>query len=196
MTRLIIGLCGRTGSGKSTVGEYYRSLGINYIDTDKISREVTSPGSVCLNELAARFGKDILNEDGSLNRPLLASRAMNDEEGYASLNAITHKHIIARTKELIGGDITVIDAPLLFESGLDSVCDEVIGVVSPDETCIRRVRKRDGISEEAARARLARQKSNEFLYEHCGYIIENSSTRRALISRARAALEQIKENHS
>ena len=193
---MIIGLCGRTGSGKSTVGEYYRSLGINYIDTDKISREVTAAGSPCLAELAGYFGDGILNADGTLNRPLLASVAMNDPAGYARLNAITHRYIIARTKELIKGDITVIDAPLLFESGLDKECDTIIGVVASDPACIRRVRRRDGIDAKTARARLAKQKDNAFLAEHCDHIIENTSTRRALISKARQALESIKERGS
>ena len=189
---MIIGLCGRTGSGKSTVGEYYASLGINYIDTDKVSREVTSAGSPCLKELAAYFGETILSADGSLNRPYLASLAMNDENGYRALNEITHRYIVARTKELVKGDITVIDAPLLFESGLDKYCDTIIGVVASDASCIRRVRKRDNITLSAARARLARQKSNGFLYENCDYIIENRSNLRALLNKARKVLEQIK----
>lgn len=189
---MIIGLCGRTGSGKSTVGEYFRSLGINYIDTDKVSREVTSAGSPCLTELAGYFGTGILNADGTLNRPLLASIAMNDSAGYAKLNGITHRYIIARTKELIKGGITVIDAPLLFESGLDKECDKIIGVVASDAACIRRVRMRDGIDTKTARARLAKQKDNAFLAEKCDYIIENSSTRRALIKKARLVLEDIK----
>ena len=190
---MIIGLCGRSGSGKSTVGEYYASLGINYIDTDKISREVTAAGTPCLKELAGHFGAGILREDGTLDRKLLASIAMNDENGYAKLNEITHRYIVARTKELVKGDITVIDAPLLFESGLDKECDVVIGVVASDLSCVRRVRKRDGISISAAHARLARQKSNDFLAQNCDYIIENRSTCRALLNKARKVLEQIKE---
>ena len=190
---MVIGLCGRSGSGKSTVGEYYRSLGINYIDTDIVSREVTAAGSPCLAELADRFGADILKPDGSLDRPLLAMRGMKDASSHALLNAITHKYIIARTKELIGGDITVIDAPLLFESGLDAECDAVIGVIASDRACIRRIRKRDGIDLKTARVRLGRQKDNGFLRSKCDYIIENNSTVGALIKKARAAMDEIRE---
>lgn len=190
---MVIGLCGRSGSGKSTVGAYYRSLGINYIDTDIISREVTASGSPCLAELAERFGEDILLPDGSLNRPVLALRGMKDASSHALLNAITHKYIIARTKELIDGDITVIDAPLLFESGLDAECDAVIGVIASDRACIRRIRKRDGIDLKTARVRLGRQKDNGFLCAHCDYIIKNDSTVGALTKKAQAVMDEIKE---
>lgn len=190
---MVIGLCGRSGSGKSTVGEYYRSLGINYIDTDIVSREITAAGSPCLAELAERFGTDILLPDGSLDRPLLALRGMADPYSHAALNAITHKYIVARTKELVGGDITVIDAPLLFESGLDAECDAVIGVIASDRACIRRIRKRDGIDLKTARVRLSRQKDNDYLCAHCDHIIKNDSTVGALIKKARAALDEIRE---
>lgn len=190
---MIIGLCGRSGSGKSTVGKYLKNRGLNYIDTDLVSREVTQKGEKCLSELCEYFGNKILNEDLTLNRRLLASVAMNDPAGYKELNSITHKHIIARTKEKLKGNVDIIDAPLLFESGLDSVCDVTVGVISSDEDCIRRVMIRDSINRDTALSRLARQKDNDFLCTHCDYVITNDSTEKLLEEKAETLYRMIKE---
>lgn len=190
---MIIGLCGRSGSGKSTVGAYLKNCGLNYIDTDLVSREVTQKGEKCLEELCAYFGTSILNDDGTLNRRSLASSAMTDNDGYKMLNSITHKHILARTKEKLKGNIDVIDAPLLFESGLDRDCDIIVGVIASDEDCVKRVMLRDSINRDTALARLAKQKDNDFLRTHCDYVITNDSTPKLLEEKAETLYRMIKE---
>lgn len=190
---MIIGLCGRSGSGKSTVGKYLKNRGINYIDTDLVSREVTEKGEKCLEELVSYFGNGILNGDGTLNRSRLASVAMNDPEGYKCLNAITHRHIIARTKEKLRGNIDVVDAPLLFESGLDKECDVIVGVIADDEDCIMRVMRRDSINRDTALARLHRQKGNDFLRTNCDYVITNDSSEKMLEEKAETLYRMIME---
>lgn len=190
---MIIGLCGRSGSGKSTVGKYLKNRGINYIDTDLVSREVTEKGEKCLEELVSYFGNGILNGDGTLNRSRLASVAMNDPEGYKNLNAITHRHIIARTKEKLRGNIDVVDAPLLFESEFDKECDVIVGVIADDEDCVMRVMRRDSINRDTALARLHRQKGNDFLRTNCDYVITNDSTEKMLEEKAETLYRMIME---
>ncbi|MDD4125338.1 MAG: dephospho-CoA kinase [Eubacteriales bacterium] len=192
----VIGLCGKTGSGKSTVGKYFETLGAAYIDTDSVSREVCSPGNPCLEELARFFGSDILNDDGSLSRKKLAETAMNGGVKYKKLNEITHRHILAATRKFIAKaakenakKAVVVDAPLLFESGFNRECDYIIGVISSEAISTIRIKERDGIDSATAEKRLNKQKSNKFLKEHCDFIIENNSTKEELLKKAKAVYD-------
>ena len=134
----ILGLCGLSGAGKSTVCALLREKGAEIVDTDVIARDIVLPGSPALASLAAAFGADILLLDGSLDRKTLAARAFSAPEGAKRLSAITHPAIIrialrrafAAKKE---GKPAVIDAPLLFSSGLHRVCDLTCAVTAPEE---------------------------------------------------------------
>ncbi len=191
---VVIGLCGRTGSGKSTVGRYFETLGAAYIDTDAVSREVTRAGEPCLDELSRAFGSGILNADGSLDRKKLAEKAMEGGADYNMLNAITHKYILGRTRELIaasGKAYAVVDAPMLFESGFDKECDFVVGVIAPPRLALLRVIKRDNIDIKTVEKRLEKQKTDKFLREKCDFIIENDSGTDELIKKANSIFKII-----
>ena len=92
----IIGITGRSGSGKSAVSALYRQLGYTVADADLVARQVLEPGSPCLAKLAEAFGDDLLTPEGTVNRQLLADRAFRDEAGTQKLVSITHPEIIAR----------------------------------------------------------------------------------------------------
>lgn len=177
----IIGLCGRSGSGKGYVCERFLQYGIPSIDTDKVYRDILSgENSECLSELVSEFGEGILN-DGRLDRRALAAIvfAKGNEEKLLMLNTISHKHILKETRLLIaryereGAAVVIIDAPVLFESGFDSICDITLCVTAPDTVCIERICKRDNRSEGEAKSRLASQKTAEELRELCSYEIVN-----------------------
>ena len=177
---LKIGLCGGMGAGKTVVGELLGEFGIPCINSDELAREVVNKGSKCLDELAEYFGDVILNSDGSLNRKKLAELAFSSPEKSEMLNKITHPHIT----DLLNSKINIleadnkavfIDAPLLFESGLDKEFDFNVAVIADTKTRINRAVERDGITPELAMARIEKQKSNEFLIENCDYYIENNS---------------------
>ena len=151
-------------------------------------------GSPCLSELSEQFGNDIIRADGTLDRKLLASRAFCDREKAALLNSITHKYIVREIDNRINtsdAENIIIDAPLLFEAGLQEKCSAIIGVIAPDTVCVERAAKRDGITEEEVEHRLRNQHGNDYLLTYCTHILNNSGTVEELDSKAAALLNQI-----
>ena len=180
----VIGLCGRSGSGKGYVCERFWRRGVPCIDTDAIYRELTAAGeemSALTRELAGTFGSDVVRPDNSLDRKRLAGIVFgtSDRSALASLNTISHKHILARTDEILaeydrqGMALAVVDAPVLFESGYNSKCDMTVCVTAPEEKRVRRIMRRDGIDEESARRRLAAQKDDSEVISLCDAVIVN-----------------------
>ena len=179
---LKIGLCGGMGAGKTEVSRILAKMGVPSINTDELSRIACEKGSECVNELVGFFGSFILASDGSLDRKALAKIAFSKAEYTDKLNKITHPHItdVMNRKleefEKQGVSAVFIDAPLLFESGLDKVFDFNVAVIAYEESRIARALKRDGITREAAIERMKKQKSNDFLVENCDYYIENNGS--------------------
>jgi dephospho-CoA kinase len=182
----VIGLTGRSGSGKSDFCEILRKYGIDCLDTDKVAREVVEKGKPCLNELVSFFGNGILLPDGNLDRKKLGSIAFSDKNKLFSLNSITHKYITEKVtiwldgQKKDGASAAVIDAPMLFESGEDKMCDMTVAIVCDDKLRIKRITARDGIDEEYAKKRLDSQKPDTFFIEKCSHIIYNNKTHEEL----------------
>ncbi len=181
----IIGITGRSGAGKGLCCEIFKKHGIPAIDTDAVYREILAARGACTDELVAAFGKEILGEDGLVERKKLAVRVFGKENTPAllhSLNSITHKYIMAKTREKVqahrrhGARAVLIDAPQLFEAGVEKECDLTLGVTAPDALCITRIVARDGISRENAEKRLAAQHSNDYFRAHCTAVIENTGS--------------------
>ena len=165
MKMKIIGLCGGSGSGKGAVARIFSSFGILHIDTDRVYHEITSHPSECLDALVAEFGIEIA-PDGALDRARLREIVFSEpssNEKLRRLNRISHKFVIAEIELLIenykanGAKGVLIDAPLLFESGLDGRCEKVIAVTASKEVRIARIMLRDGITLDAARKRISAQ---------------------------------------
>lgn len=195
---LTVGLTGQSGAGKGEFSRIFRSYPDVYcLDTDITAREVVEKGKPCLEELCSFFGNEILNEDGTLNRRKLAEVAFSDEEKHKKLNSITHYYITQEVKEWLcnvakdGAKVAIIDAPLLFESGIDSVCDITIGVVAPYTTRLKRILKRDGIDKKSARLRLDAQPTDDFFTEKCTYIIANNGRLSTFEKKASALICEI-----
>lgn len=181
-----IGICGSSGSGKGYVCSIFKEYGIAHIDTDLVYREKTVvPNSLCLKELVFAFGNEILNNDGTLNKSELAKIVFEGEGKDTKrelLNQITHKHIKIDTENIIAElekqsiKAVLIDAPLLFESGFDKMCNFTICVTANDEIKLERIVERDRISKEKALARLVTQLSDSELRLLCDYEIKNDSS--------------------
>lgn len=201
---MLVGLCGRSGSGKGYIAKMFAEYGIPSVDTDAVYREMTSPAedrsmlSPCMNELIARFGEQILSADLSLNRAVMRSLVFGgDREALADLNRITHRHILEKTQETAeqyfrdGSLIVLIDAPVLYESGFDRMCERVVCVTAPEDVIVSRIMKRDGLSEEDAKKRLASQKTREELEDRADYVIFNDDERPVLYERVKRCTESL-----
>ena len=175
----IIGLTGLTGAGKSTVAQKLMAYGCYHIDADKVARDVINNSEDVKNKLKEHFGDDVINEDGTTNRPLLASRAFADEKSTNALNEITHPAVteeiksIIKDMEEIGYRGVIIDAIALFESGEDALCDFTVAVIAPKEIRLERIMKRDNITEEKALERINAQKDESFFTSRADFVLWN-----------------------
>ncbi|MGI6264854.1 MAG: dephospho-CoA kinase [Acutalibacteraceae bacterium] len=192
----VIGLTGPTGAGKTLVADRWREQGVPVIDSDQIARQVVAPGEPALAALADAFGEDILLPDGTLNRAELARRAFSSPQSTARLNALTHPAVLARIRaeltrlEREGCRLAAMDVPLLFESGLDALCDRTAAVLATPENRMERIRRRDGLTTEQAAARMAAQPDDGFYRARAGRIIENDGDPDALRRQADQLLEE------
>lgn len=160
----VIGLTGGIGAGKSTVSAYLREKGFYVIDADQIARELTQKGSQTLTELSTELGDEILNNDSSLNRKKLAKIVFSDQSKKEILERLTTDVVIEKVKTLITSlrqtkkyCIIFLDAPLLFESGINKETDAVWLVSADENTRISRVIERDGVTREEVALRIANQ---------------------------------------
>lgn len=167
-----IGLTGPTGAGKSYVCDMLRDKGFKIISCDEVAGEITQKGSAVLDTLASEFGSDIIN-NGELDRALLAKRAFDSKEHTQRLNAIMHPVICEECIKQSDG-LTVLDAPQLFEAGLEDDCYKVIAVLADKETRINRIMKRDNIDRQAALLRISAQYDDDFFIDNCDYTVYNN----------------------
>ena len=173
----IIGLTGGSGTGKGTVAARMRELGAGWVDADAVYRDLCAANREMLAALNAAFG-GVTDETGALDRPKLAKIVFSDPAKLAKLNEITIPYIRAASLDAMQAQadcpIVLYDAPTLFEAGADDLCEKTIGVLADTETRVQRVMARDGISEEAARARILAQPDDGFYRARCDYILENN----------------------
>lgn len=175
----IIGITGTSGVGKTTVCEILnKKFNAFVIDADEVARELSKKGNMYLQEIAKYFGQDILDVDGNLKRKELASLIYNNKIKREALNSITFKFVVEEIKRRIDlskeQKIIVIDAALLFESKLDESCDIILGIIADETQKIERICKRDNITEEMAKKRIAVQIPNKELLKKADYVIKNT----------------------
>ncbi len=171
----LIGLTGKTGAGKSTVSAYLKENGAYIIDGDVVARDVLALDKSILGKLCRAFGEEI-NQNGSLNRKLLAKKAFATPEGTELLNSIMHPAINnvieKKAKEAFKKyNTVVVDAAAIIESGLADKCNVLLVVYAPVEIRKERIMKRDNLSEEDALVRIKGQKTDDFYNNKATYII-------------------------
>ena len=177
---LIIGLTGVSGSGKGYVCAIFERYGIPSVNSDRIVHEIYERSAECIGELRSAFGDGIVEDTGSVDRKALGRIVFSDRKLLDQLNGIVHKYVIEELNGIIsdleakGNKAVIIDAPQLFEAGVDRMCDRVISVIAGRETRIARICKRDGVDRGAALARISKQHTDRYFRNRSDYIISNN----------------------
>ena len=194
---VIIGITGPTGAGKSFFSDYLAKQNIPVIDADEVYHSLLVPPSPCLDALRLAFGDSIFHRDGSLDRPALSHIVFGDPDKLALLNETVLGIVLERVREMIrqqeksGDTVVAVDAPTLIESGFHRECGVVISVLCPAEQRLARIMKRDGLSQEAAEARIHAQKDDEFYRAHSDFILRNDGDREAFFRACDALMQRL-----
>lgn len=175
----IVGITGGIASGKSTVSEMLKGYGLKIIDADKIARQVSDDKEI-LDIIRDKFGNDIFEDDGSLNRKKLGNLVFTDRKLLNTLNGIMlpeiRKRILSEIKRLkdSGEKACVLDAALLIEDNYTEITDIVVIVHVPEKIQVKRLMKRNGFSESEALSRVRSQMSYKEKIKYANYVIDNS----------------------
>jgi len=196
---LIVGLTGGVASGKTAISQILKEEGTYLIDADQIARELVQPHTATWNELIKVFGKEILQEDGSIHRKRLAAKVFSDPEQRNLLNQILHPRIKTEmnkgVKEIGQKDpdaIVVIDAALLIELGDHREMDKVIVVTSTEKQQIERLKKRDGVDQEEAQRILFSQMPLEEKLKVADFVIQNEGSFEETRRRVKEIFQELK----
>lgn len=177
-----IGLTGSVATGKSTVSSMIQQAGISLVDADIAARKVVEPGTEGLKEIVAYFGEEILLADGTLNRAKLGKIIFKDKEKREKLNEITHprvKEYMLEARERFfraGEELVFFDIPLLFESHLESLVDQIIVVWTTPETELKRLMERNNLTKEEALARINSQIGIDEKAKKADFVINNNES--------------------
>lgn len=192
----VIGVTGSSGSGKSTVSKIIqKELNAKLIVADEIVKKMQEPGEEYFEKTIELLGSKYLNKDGKLNRKKVADLIFKDEEKRKKINELTKKYVVTEIISKIENSTSeyiVIDVPLLVESGLNKICNIVIGVISNFEEQIKRICSRDNITKKEAIIRLNIQPDNDFYKKNVDYIVENNGGEYdKLLERIRDILQEL-----
>ena len=173
----VIGLTGGIGSGKSTVSKFLADLGAVIVDADRMGHEALQPDTEVWREVVAAFGRQILTPTGDINREKLGKIVFNSPELLTRLNQIMHPWMYDMVKVQLeeyrrqGEGVVVLEAPLLLEADWTSLVDEVWVTIAPEDTVLRRLQERVGLSREESLARIRSQLSSEERVKHADVVI-------------------------
>lgn len=182
----IIGLTGGIATGKSTASRHLKSLGAFLVDADAISHSLMLPGGEAVEPVRAAFGDQFILEDGSVDRRALGQAIFPDVALRRLLEGIVHPLVQRITLEQIraaqaaGEMIVILDVPLLFESGMDVLCDETWLITLSPKKQLQRLMERDACDEAAAMDRINAQMPQEEKIGRATVVIENERTEEKL----------------
>jgi len=195
------GLTGGIASGKSSAGFLFKKCGARYIDADTVSREVVAPGCEGWRRVVDAFGREILQQDGSLNRGLLGEMVFSDARSREMLNSILHPLILEKIDADIAlisrrdpAGILVVEIALLIECGLQKKFDKLVVITARRDVQKSRLTHRDHFTESEAEARLASQMPLSDKAVCADYVIENNGTKQDLEKKVRKVYDLLEKD--
>ena len=188
---IVIGLTGPTGSGKSSASGIAENFGFQVIDCDKTARKATEKGTKGLNALVLVFGEEILLPNGSLNRKALAAKAFKDKKSTDLLNKTILPYIADIVIKQAAGRDTLLDAPTLFESGINKICNKTIAVLADKDVRLKRIIARDNLTLKEAETRINAGKDEQFYRKRADYVLQNNGDENAFFKRFSDILKEI-----
>lgn len=193
---MIVGLTGGIASGKSTVSNIFRELGVEIVDADRVAKDI-SEKKESIEKIASIFGRDILDSEGKIIREKLREKAFKNRELLQELNKIIHPQVIEyfekKRVETEREEIKIFDIPLLFETKMEYLCDKIVVVGLDTQKQIERVMSRDGSSEELAKKIIANQMSLEEKIKRADIVIMNDGTLEELKDKVLDIYRKLKE---
>ena len=189
----VVGITGGIGCGKSMAAVYLAELGAIHIDADGISRALTARDGAALGQIRRIFGDSVFSEDGSLNRRALGDLVFSDPAAKRALEGVIHPLVQRIAMDKIeesgknGARVAVLNVPLLFETGMDVLCDETWTLTAPADVQLARVMERDGLTREQAISRIESQMAMEDRNERATRVINSDRP----IEKTRAELNQL-----
>ncbi len=186
---LLVGLTGNIASGKSTVASMFTARGATLIDADVLARAAVAVGSAAHDQIAARWGAEVVASDGALDRAALRRLVFDDPAELEALNAIVHPEVARLRDEALraarerGDRVVVCDAPLLFERNLADMFDVIVLVDAPRELRLERIVRDRGLTPDEAMAVMVAQMPAELKRARADHVIENVGSREALEAR-------------
>lgn len=196
---LKVAVTGGAGSGKTSVCNRLKSLGLGVIDADALAREAASPGSPVLDAIAAQFGDEMIRQDGSLDRRALRRQIVKDFSKKQALERIIHPVILKRMQDEIasleekGSPMAIVEVPLLFELNLAGAFDVVVTVTSVRDRKTERLVRRDGVSRGDAEALLDLQLPDRAKICRSDFVVENDGSLEDLDSKVDRLVQLLKE---
>lgn len=189
----VIGLTGGIASGKTTVSQFFRAREVPVIDADVLGHRAYDPGTTAFEQVVAAFGSDLVAADGTIDRRVLGQKVFGKPDEMTKLTGIVWPAIRRLASEQLsefetgGNRLVVLEAAVLFEAGWEDLCDEIWVVVVEPDNAVKRLAARNGLDEEAARARIASQLTNAERIARAEIVIENNSSLEELERRTEAA---------
>lgn len=193
---MIVGLTGGIASGKSTVSNFFRALGVKIVDADLVAKQISEKEEI-IKGIIEIFGADILDENREISRVKLREKAFKNKELLGKLNLLIHPRVIdyfeQSKKNTPEEEIVIFDVPLLYEAHMDRLCDKIIVVGVGKELQIERIMLRDGSSREIAEKIISSQMSLEDKMKRADIVIMNEAGLEELKERVISVYKKLKE---